>query len=126
VDGLKGFPEAIEAIFPQTVVQTCIVHLIRYSLKYVPRRQYDQVAKDLKPIYTAGDVDQALEALEAFEHKWGKQLRPVVKAWRDSWEYGSRSWPFLPTSAGWFTRQIPSRRSTGSCEKRSRPKDTSR
>jgi transposase-like protein len=87
VDGLKGFPEAIEAIFPQTVVQTCIVHLIRYSLKYVPRRQYDQVAKDLKPIYTAGDVDQALEALEAFEHKWGKQLRPVVKAWRDSWEY---------------------------------------
>jgi putative transposase len=87
VDGLKGFPEAIEAIFPETVVQTCIVHLIRYSLKYVPRRQYDQVAKDLKPIYTAGDVDQALEALERFEHKWGKQLPPVVKAWRDSWEY---------------------------------------
>ena len=87
VDGLKGFPEAIEAVFPETVVQTCIVHLIRYSLKYVPRRQYDQVAKDLKPIYTAGDVDQALEALERFEQKWGKQLPPVVKAWRDSWEY---------------------------------------
>jgi putative transposase len=87
VDGLKGFPEAIEAIFPQTVVQTCIVHLIRYSLKYVPRRQYDQVTKDLKPIYTASDVDQALEALEQFEQKWGKQLPPVVKAWRDSWEY---------------------------------------
>jgi putative transposase len=87
VDGLKGFPEAIEAIFPQTVVQTCIVHLIRYSLKYVPRRQYDQVAKDLKPIYTAGDVDSALEALERFEQKWGQQLPPVVKAWRGSWEY---------------------------------------
>src|SRR5213082_2819312 len=87
VDGLKGFPEAIEAIFPQTVVQTCIVHLIRHSLKYVPRRQYDQVVKDLKPIYTATDVDQAQEALERFDQKWGKQLPPVVKAWRQNWEY---------------------------------------
>src|SRR5436189_2803777 len=69
VDGLKGFPEAIEAIFPKTVVQTCIVHLIRHSLKYVPRRQYDQVVKDLKPIYTATDVDSAQEALERFAHK---------------------------------------------------------
>ena len=60
VDGLKGFPEAIEAIFPATTVQTCIVHLIRHSLHYVPRRQYDQVAKDLRPIYTAIDADAAL------------------------------------------------------------------
>ena len=51
VDGLKGFPEAIEAIYPRTTVQTCIVHLIRHSLKYVPRRQYDAVVRDLKPIY---------------------------------------------------------------------------
>ena len=87
VDGLKGFPEAIEAVFPQTVVQTCIVHLIRYSLKYVPRRQYDQVVKDLKPIYTATDVDAAQDALEHFDQKWGQQLPPVVNAWRDSWEH---------------------------------------
>ena len=87
VDGLKGFPEAIEAVFPQTVVQTCIVHLIRHSLKYVPRRQYDQVVKDLKPIYTATDVDAAQEALERFDQKWGQQLPPVVKAWRENWEY---------------------------------------
>jgi putative transposase len=87
VDGLKGFPEAIEAVFPQTVVQTCIVHLIRYSLKYVPRRQYDQVVKDLKPIYTATDVDAAQEALERFDQKWGQQLPPVIKAWRDNWEH---------------------------------------
>ena len=59
VDGLKGFPEAIEAIYPQTVVQTCVVHLIRHSLKYVPRREKDQVARDLKPIYTAVDADAA-------------------------------------------------------------------
>ena len=74
VDGLKGFPEAIEAIFPRTTVQTCIVHLIRHSLKYVPRRQYDQVVGDLKPIYSANDADAAMLALEAFDEKWGKQL----------------------------------------------------
>jgi putative transposase len=86
VDGLKGFPEAIEAIFPQTTVQTCIVHLIRQSLRYVPRRQHDHIVKDLKPIYTGTDVDAAQEALEAFEQKWAKQLPPVVKAWRENWE----------------------------------------
>ena len=92
VDGLTGFPEAIEAVFPQTVVQTCIVHLIRASLRSVPRRQYDAVVKDLRPIYTAIDSDHALAALEAFEQKWGAQLPPVVKAWRDSWEHVT---PFL-------------------------------
>ncbi len=92
VDGLKGFPEAIEAVFPQTTVQTCIVHLIRHSLKYVPRRQYDQVVKDLKPIYTAIDADHALQALEAFEQKWGAQLPVIGQAWRDAWEYVT---PFL-------------------------------
>src|SRR5205814_1896633 len=66
VDGLTGFPEAIEAIFPETTVQTCIVHLIRASLKYVPRREREQVARDLKPIYTAKDADQAQAELEAF------------------------------------------------------------
>ena len=57
--GSKGFPGAIEAMFPETVVQTCIVHLIRHSLKYVPRREREQVARDLKPIYTAVDADAA-------------------------------------------------------------------
>jgi putative transposase len=87
VDGLKGFPEAIEAVFPLTTVQTCIVHLIRQSLKYVPRRQYDAVVKDLKPIYTAIDADSALVALEAFEEKWGAQLPVIGQAWRERWEY---------------------------------------
>src|SRR5215207_9456990 len=74
VDGLKGFPEAIEAIFPQTVVQTCVVHLIRHSLKYVPRREREQLARDLKPIYTAVDADAAQQALEAFDEKWGERF----------------------------------------------------
>jgi putative transposase len=84
VDGLKGFPEAIEAIFPQTTVQTCIVHLIRASLKYVPRKQYDQVVKDLKPIYTAINAEQAMRALEAFEAKW-TELAIIARMWRDAW-----------------------------------------
>jgi putative transposase len=87
VDGLKGFPEAIEAVYPETVVQTCIVHLIRTSLRYVPRRDYDQVVKDLKPIYTAINVQAAEQALETFDQKWGAKLPVVTQAWRDSWEY---------------------------------------
>jgi putative transposase len=86
VDGLKGFPEAIEAVFPATTVQTCIVHLIRASLKYVPRRQYDAVVKDLKPIYTAINAEQAMIALEAFETKWDEQLPIIGRMWRDGWQ----------------------------------------
>lgn len=86
VDGLKGFPEAIEAIFPQTTVQTCIVHLIRASLRYVPRRQFDAVAKDLKPIYTAINPDEAMVALEQFETKW-PELAIVGRMWRESWQH---------------------------------------
>src|SRR5215467_8616990 len=92
VDGLKGFPEAIEAIYPETIVQTCIVHLIRQSLRYTPRRDYEQVARDLRPIYTAVDADAALAGLEAFEDKWGSQIPVIGQAWRNSWEYIT---PFL-------------------------------
>ncbi len=92
VDGLKGFPEAIEAIFPTTTVQTCIVHLIRHSLKYVPRREYDQVTKDLKPIYTAVDADAARVALELFDEKWGARFPVITQAWLNAWEYVT---PFL-------------------------------
>jgi putative transposase len=87
VDGLKGFPEAIEAIFPKTTVQTCIVHLIRLSLKYVPRREREQVARDLKPIYTAADADAAQAALEAFDEKWGQRFPVITQAWLNAWEH---------------------------------------
>jgi putative transposase len=92
VDGLKGFPEAIEAIFPKTTVQTCIVHLIRHSLKYVPRREREQVARDLKPIYTAIDADAALVELERFDEQWGARFPVITQAWRSAWEYVT---PFL-------------------------------
>ena len=87
VDGLKGFPEAIEAIFPQTTVQTCVVHLIRHSLKYVPRRERERVARDLKPIYTAIDADAAQQALETFDETWGQRFPVITQAWLNAWEY---------------------------------------
>jgi putative transposase len=87
VDGPKGFPEAIEAIFPQTVVQTCVVHLIRHSLKYVARREREQVARDLKPIYTAVDADAAHEALERFDERWGSRFPVITQAWLNAWEH---------------------------------------
>ncbi len=96
VDGLKGFPEAIEATFPATTIQTCIVHLIRHSLKYVPRKHYEQVAKDLRPIYTAIDADAALLELEAFEEKWGQQLPVIGQAWRSAWEHVTPFMAFEP------------------------------
>jgi putative transposase len=92
VDGLKGFPEAIEAIFPDTTVQTCIVHLIRHSLKYVPRREREQFARELKPIYTAVDADAAQAELEAFDEKWGKRFPLITQAWLNAWEHVT---PFL-------------------------------
>jgi putative transposase len=86
VDGLKGFPDAIEAVFPETWVQTCIVHLIRHSLRYVPRRERERVARDLKPIYTATDADAAEAALHAFDERWGKRFPVITQAWLSAWE----------------------------------------
>jgi putative transposase len=92
VDGLKGFPEAIEAIFPKTTVQTCVVHLLRHSLKYVPRREQAEVVRDLKPIYTAVDADAAQLELERFDEKWGQRFPVITQAWLNAWEYVT---PFL-------------------------------
>lgn len=91
-DGLKGFPEAIEAALPLTTVQTCIVHMIRNSLRYVSFKDRREVATDLKPIYTAPSREAALEALEAFEAKWGRRYEMISASWRANWE---RVVPFL-------------------------------
>jgi putative transposase len=92
VDGLTGFPDAIEAVFPMTTVQTCLAHLIRASLKYVPRREREQVARDLKPIYTAIDADHAQAELEAFDEKWGQRFPVITQQWLNAWEHVT---PFL-------------------------------
>jgi len=87
VDGLKGFPEAIEATFPHAWVQTCIVHLIRASLRYVNYRDLKKVTSALRPIYTAENADRALVELERFDSEWGGRYAATVRAWRDAWEH---------------------------------------
>jgi putative transposase len=87
VDGLKGFPEAIEATFPHAWVQTCIVHLIRASLRYVNYRDLKKVTSALRPIYTAANADQAAVELERFDSEWGQRYPAAVMAWRDAWEH---------------------------------------
>ncbi|MEW6737763.1 MAG: IS256 family transposase [Acidobacteriota bacterium] len=92
VDGLKGLPEAIEAIFPKTEVQTCIVHLIRHCLNYVPEKDRKQVAADLKTIYTAATLEEAELNLEIFESTYNSKYPRIAKSWRANW---ARVIPFL-------------------------------
>lgn len=87
VDGLKGFPEAIETVYPQTRVQLCIVHLIRNSLNYVSWKERKAVAADLKPIYQAPTVAAAETALEDFAQKWDSRYPPISAIWLRHWEY---------------------------------------
>jgi putative transposase len=92
VDGLKGFPEAIEAVFPQTTVQLCIVHMVRYSLKYVAWKRRKAVAADLKRIYQSATVEEAELRLGEFETKWDREYPPISQSWRRNW---SRLIPFF-------------------------------
>ena len=86
VDGLKGFPQAIEAVFPLAEVQLCIVHLVRSSLQYVPWKERKQVAADLKPIYCAATVAEAELNLESFIANWGHKYKAIGKLWKENWE----------------------------------------
>jgi len=85
VDGLKGFPEAIEAVFPRTQVQTCIVHLLRNSLSYVSYKERKAVAEDLKKIYQAATADEAERQLVQFETNWSARYPMIGKSWRAQW-----------------------------------------
>jgi putative transposase len=85
VDGLKGFPEAIESIFPQTEVQLCIVHLVRHSLNYVGWKQRKEVAADLKTIYTAATEAEAEQRLTEFSLRWDAKFPTIAKSWRSNW-----------------------------------------
>lgn len=86
VDGLKGFPEAINGIFPQTEVQLCVVHQIRNSLKYVGSANQKQFAKELKSVYQAFTKEEAESELDKLEDKWGKKYPIVFTSWRNKWE----------------------------------------
>jgi transposase-like protein len=86
IDGLKGFPEAINAVFPQTRIQLCIVHMIRNSTKYVSWKERKAICTDLKNIYGAPSEKVALEALDEFTKKWDHRYPMISKSWRSNWE----------------------------------------
>jgi putative transposase len=92
VDGLKGFPDAIEAVFPKAVVQLCIVHMVRHSLNYVSWRRRKDVAADLRHIYQAATAEEAELRLGEFEAKWDSEYLPIGQSWRRNW---SRLTPFF-------------------------------
>jgi putative transposase len=97
-DGLKGFPEAIAEVWPQAVTQTCIVHLLRNSFRYASRRDWDKIAKDLRPVYTAASEAEALDRFAAFAGTWEKRYPAIIRLWENAWP------EFVPFLA--FDREI--------------------
>ena len=86
IDGLRGFPEAIKAIFPKTEIQLCVIHQIRNSLKYVASKNQNEFMKDLKPVYQAVSKEAAELELDKLEEKWGSKYPIVISSWRNKWE----------------------------------------
>jgi len=84
-DGLKGLPDSVNAVLPLATVQTCIIHLIRGSFRYASRKHYDELARDLKPIYQAVNAEAAVAALDAAEAKWGSRYPAIIRLWRSAW-----------------------------------------
>lgn len=91
-DGLKGLPQAVEAVWPRTIVQTCVIHLLRNSFRYAARQDWDKIARALKPVYTASTEEAALERFYEFSELWGRKYPAIVRLWETSW---SEFVPFL-------------------------------
>lgn len=84
-DGLKGLPDAVETVWPRTIVQTCVTHLLRNSFRYAARQDWDKMAKALKPVYTAPSEAAATERFLEFSETWGTKYPAVIKLWSDAW-----------------------------------------
>src|SRR6201988_2506064 len=84
-DGLKGLPDAVNTVWEKTIVQTCIVHLLRNSFKYASKRDWAEVAKDIKPVYTAASETAALDAFAEFSGKWEKRYPAIIRLWENAW-----------------------------------------
>ena len=84
-DGLKGLPDAVNSVWEKTIVQTCIVHLLRNSFKYASKRDWAAMAKDLKPVYTAASEAAALDAFAEFSGKWEKRYPAIIRLWENAW-----------------------------------------
>ena len=91
-DGLKGLPESITTVWPQALVQACVVHLIRNTFRYASRKYWEQIGKDLRPVYTAPTEAAAEARFSEFAEKWGAQYPAIVALWRSAW---SEFVPFL-------------------------------
>ena len=86
VDGLKGFPDAINTVYPQTQIQLCIVHMVRNAMKFVPWKDYKAIAKDLKSIYQSATEEDALRSLDEFAARWDDKYPQISKSWRTHWQ----------------------------------------
>ena len=84
-DGLKGLPSSVSAVFPDALVQTCIIHLIRNTFRYASKHYWEQMSKDLRPVYTAASVETAELALDEFLDKWGSRYPAIQGLWRNAW-----------------------------------------
>ncbi|MEV6011251.1 IS256 family transposase [Streptomyces sp. NPDC051976] len=84
-DGLQGLPDAVETVWPRTIVQTCIVHLLRNSFRYASRADWDKIAKALKPVYTAPSESAAAERFGEFQDAWGKKYPAIIRLWENAW-----------------------------------------
>jgi len=85
VDGLKGFPDAIQAVYPQTRIQLCIVHMVRYSMKFIPWKDDKSVTADLKRVYQSATEEEALQELDRLEAKWEEKYPQISRSWRQNW-----------------------------------------
>lgn len=85
-DGLKGLPEVVANVWPQTIVQTCIVHLIRNTFRLASRRDWDALKRDVKPIYTAVNASAARAAFDELAERWGDRYPAIVRLWNNAWE----------------------------------------
>src|SRR6478672_11088903 len=98
-DGLKGLPEAINTVWSRAVVQTCVIHLLRNTFRYASRRYWDQIAKDIRPVYTAATEAAAKERFTEFTEIWGAQYPAITQLWRTPGASSCRSWTTTSRSA---------------------------
>lgn len=96
IDGLKGFPQAIQSVFPQAEVQLCVIHQIRNSMRYVSWKDYKVIFKDLRQVYQATTQEKAEFELDAFAEKWGDKYPLVIKSWRTNWSHLSTYFRYSP------------------------------
>jgi transposase-like protein len=85
-DGLKGMPESVNTVFQETIVQTCLVHLLRNTFKYSSKRYWSEIARDIKLVYTAINAAAAQDAFDSFDEKWGTQYPAISSLWRSAWD----------------------------------------